>query len=108
MLKIRKGDKVRVIMGSDKGKEGTVEILFPKKGTAYVPGVSMYKKHVKANVARDGKGGVYELFRPIAVNKLSLLDPKSGKPTRVKFQISGDKKLRISAKSNELLDTITK
>jgi large subunit ribosomal protein L24 len=108
MLKIKKGDKVRVITGSDKGKEGTVEVVFPKKGTAYVPGVGLYKKHVKAQVARDGKGGVYELFRPIAVSKLAVIDPKSGKPTRIKFQISGDKKLRVSAKSNELIDSVTK
>jgi len=108
MLKIRKGDKVRVITGSDKGKEGTVEVVFPKKGTAYVPGVGLYKKHVKAQVARDGKGGVYELFRPIAVSKLAIIDPKTGKPTRVKFQISGEQKLRISAKSNELIDSVTK
>ncbi len=108
MLKIKKGDKVKVITGSDKGKEGTIEILFPKKGTAYVPGVGLYKKHIKAAVARDGKGGVYELFRPIAISKLAIVDPKSGKPTRVKFQVSGDKKLRVSAKSNELIDSITK
>ncbi len=108
MLKIRKGDKVQVITGSDKGKEGVVEIVFPKKGTAYIPGVGLYKKHVKAQVARDGKGGVYELFRPIAMSKLAIVDPKTGKPTRVKFQISGDKKIRVSAKGNELINTVTK
>lgn len=108
MLKIKKGDKVKVITGSDKGKEGTIEILFPKKGTAYVPGVGLYKKHVKASVARDGKGGVYELFRPIAISKLAIMDPKSGKPTRVKFQVVGGKKLRVSSKSNELIDSVTK
>ncbi len=105
MLKIKKGDKVRVILGADRGKEGTVEVVFPKKGTAYVPGVGLYKKHVKPSVARDGKGGIYELFRPIALSKLAVIDPKSGKPTRVKFQISGDKKVRIAAKSNQLIDT---
>lgn len=108
MLKIKKGDKITVITGSDKGKTGTVEIVFPKKGTAYIPGIGLYKKHVKAQTARDGKGGVYELFRPIAVSKIAVVDPKSGKATRVKFQMSGDKKLRVSAKSNELIDTVTK
>jgi large subunit ribosomal protein L24 len=105
MLKIKKGDKVKVISGADRGKEGVVEIMFPKKGTAFIPGVGLYKKHVKPQVARDGKGGVYELYRPIAVNKLALVDPKSGKTTRVKFQVTGDKKVRITAKGNNLIDT---
>ena len=105
MLKIKKGDKVKVITGSDRGKEGTVEALFPKKGTAFVPGVGLYKKHIKPQNARDGKGGVYELYRPIAVSKLALVDPKSGKPTRVKFTVSEDKKLRVSTKSGDLIDT---
>lgn len=105
MLRIKKGDKVKVIAGADRGKEGTVEVLFPKKGTAFIPGVGLYKKHIKAQVARDGKGGVYEMYRPIAVTKLALVDPKSGKPTRVKFQITGDKKVRIAVKSGQLIDT---
>lgn len=104
MLKIKKGDKVVVIAGSDRGKEGVVEAFFPKKMKAFIPGVGMYKKHVKAQVARDGKGGVYELFRPISVNKIALVDPKTGKNTRVKFSISGKQKMRVATKSNELID----
>ncbi len=105
MLRIKKGDKVKVIAGADRGKEGTVEVLFPKKGTAFIPGVGLYKKHIKAQVARDGKGGVYEMYRPIAVTKLALVDPKDGKATRVKFQVTGDKKVRIAVKSGQLIDT---
>ena len=104
MLKIKKGDKVVVILGADRGKTGVVERVFPKKGTASVPNVGLYKKHVKAQNARDGKGGVFELFRPIALSKLALVDPKTGKPTRVKFTVSGERKIRVATKSNELLD----
>lgn len=105
MLKIKKGDKVRVMTGKDRGHEGVVERVFPKKGTAFIPGIGIYKKHIKAQNAVDGKGGVYELSRPIALSKLSLIDQKSGKPTRVSFEISGDKKVRKAVKSHEFIDT---
>lgn len=101
MLRITKGDKVIVLTGKDRGKEGVVEKLFPKKGTAFVPGVGMYKKHIKPQMARDGKGGVFELFRPIALSKIALLDPKTGKATRVGFKTEKDSKVRVAKKSGQ-------
>ncbi len=104
MQKIKTGDKVMVMRGKDKGREGTVERVFPKKGTAFIPGVNIYKKHIKKAVAADGKGGVYEIPRPIALSKLAVIDPKTKKPTRVGFKVEGGKKLRISKKSKVILD----
>lgn len=105
MLRIKKGDKVRVISGSDRGVEGVVERVYPKLNKALILGVGMYKKHVSAKKSRDGKGGVFELPRPIDISKISLLDPKSGKPTKVGFTLSGDKKLRVARSSKQLIDT---
>lgn len=106
MLKIKKGDKVKVIAGSDKGREGVVEKVFPKKGTAFVPGVSVYKKHISSKTAVDGKGGVYELSRPISIAKLAFIDPKTNKTTRVRFEVSKDKKVRVAVKSKQIIDKI--
>ncbi len=104
MQKIKTGDKVMVMRGKDKGREGTVERVFPKKGTAFVPGINIYKKHIKKQMAADGKGGIYEIPRPITLSKLAVIDPKTKKPTRVGFKVEGGKKLRISKKSGVILD----
>jgi len=104
MLKLKVGDKVRVTAGKDKGREGTIEKIYPKTGKAVVPGINVYKKHIKKALAADGKGGIYELPRPVNISNLVLLDPKTNKPTRVGFKVEGGKKLRISKKSGSLLD----
>ena len=102
MLKIKIGDKVKILSGKDKGREGQIEKIFPKKKTVLVPGLNMYKKHIKA---RDGqKGGIYDLPRPIAVSKLALICPKCKKQTRVAFELKDGKKLRICAKCRNLVD----
>jgi len=104
MLKYKVGDKVRVLLGKDKGREGVIERVYPKSRKALVPGVNMYKRHIKKAMARDGKGGVYEMPRPILLAKLAVLDPKTGKPVRVGFKIEGGKKLRVSRKTGVILD----
>lgn len=104
MLKFTKGDKIIVRTGKDRGREGVIEKVFPKKGTALVPGINVYKKHVKKEIARDGKGGVYEIPRPISLSKISLMDPKTNKTTRVGFRIEGDKKVRVAKKSKTILE----
>ncbi len=104
MLKYKTGDKVVVISGKDKGREGTIERIYPKKGVAIVSGVNIYKKHIKKALARDGKGGIYEVPRPIDLSKLMIIDPKIGKPTRVAFKVEGGKKLRVSKKSGVIVD----
>lgn len=89
--------------GKDKGREGVIEVLVGGE-KALVQGVNIYKKHVKKSQTKDSKGGVFEIPRPIALNKLAVLDPKTGKPTRVGFRIEGDKKVRVSKKSGTILD----
>ena len=105
MLKYRIGDQVRVLSGKDKGREGKIEKIFPKKGTAIVAGVNVYKKHVKKSVARDGKGGIYDLNRPIRLSKLAVIDPKSNKKTRIGFKEEGGKKYRVAKKSGVIVET---
>lgn len=106
MLKFRTGDKIKVMTGKDKGREGTIEKIFPADAKALVPGVNIFKRHIKKAVAADEKGGIYEIPRPIALSKLAIIDPKTGKPTRVGFKVQAGKKLRIAKRSGSLLDKI--
>ena len=108
MLKYKVGDTVKILSGKDRGREGKIERIFPKKGTALIPETNIYKKHVKKALARDGKGGIYEIPRPIRLSKLAVIDPATKKPTRIGFKVQGGKKLRIAKKSNKLLDAKTK
>lgn len=107
MLKFKTGDTVQVRSGKDKGRTGVIQAVLPKVSKAYVEGVNMYKKHVKKAIAQDGKGGVYDLPRPISLSKLSVIDPKTKKPTRVSFKVEGGKKLRVSSKGT-ILDSVKK
>lgn len=101
MLHIKKDDTVFVLSGNDKGKKGRVLSIDPKKGRAIVEGINMIKKSTKPT-AQHPQGGIIEKEAPIALCKLAVLDPKSGKPTRVGFKIKEDgKKVRISKKSGE-------
>lgn len=104
MNKFKVGDKIIVGSGKDRGREGTIENI--TKGRALVQGVNVYKKHMKKNLTRDNKGGIFDIPRPISLDRLSVLDPKTGKPTRVGFRIEGDKKVRISKISGVILDKI--
>ncbi len=104
MLKLKKGDSIKVLQGKDKGREGKIEIIFPRKGTILVPGINVYKKHVKKSVARDGKGGIYEVPKAISVSKIALVCPKCKKSTRVGFKSLNGKKERICKKCQKLID----
>ena len=106
MNKFKVGDKVKVRLGKDKGREGSIEAIV--KGKALVQGVNVYKKHVKKSLTRDNKGGIFDIPRPIDLSKLSVIDPKTGKTTRVGFKFEGDKKVRIAKRSGVLLDKIKK
>jgi|SRR5581483_5696371 len=98
MYKFKKGDTVKIASGKDKGREGKIEKVFPKKDEVLVPGINIYKKHVKAALTIDGKGGIYELPRPINVAKIAIICPNCKKPTRIGFKIEKDKKVRICKK----------
>jgi len=96
-MKIRKGDKVKVISGKDKGKIGKIIRSLPKTGKVVVEGVNVLKKHQKPR--RQGeKGGRITFPAPIDVSNVQLICSKCGKPTRIGFDISGEKKVRICKK----------
>ena len=98
MLKFKKGDTVKITIGKDKGKEGKIEKILPKKGLVLVPGINIYKKHVKPALTVDGKGGIYEYSRAMNVAKLAIICPNCKKQTRVGFKIEKDVKVRICKK----------
>lgn len=100
---IKKGDKVTVLSGEDKGKEGVVLEMLPKKGKAIVEGINVVKKHQKPS-ATNPQGGIEETEAPIYVSKLMLVDPSTGKPTRVGRKADEDGKLvRYSKKTQEII-----
>ena len=96
-MKIKKGDKVRVIKGKDRGRENTVEKVFPKEGKVLVSGLNIYKKAVRPT-QQNQKGGIFDVTKPLPVENVVLLCPKCKKPTRVGYQIEGGKKQRICKK----------
>ena len=100
-LHIKKGDTVYVNAGEDKGKTGRVLKVLSSKNRAVVEGINMVTKATKPN-AKNPQGGLVKMEAPIHVSNLQLLDPKSGKPTRVGYKVNEDgKKVRISKKSGE-------
>jgi large subunit ribosomal protein L24 len=101
-LKIKSGDIVRVIAGDHKGSEGKILRVLREKNKAIVEGVNMVSKHTKPS-AKNPQGGIVKKEAPIHVSNLSLIDPKSKETTKVGFKEEGDKKVRFSKKSNQVL-----
>jgi len=101
-LKIKKGDKVVILSGKDKGKHGEVTKSFPKEGKVIVAGVNIATRHRKATQANP-QGGLERSEAPLHVSKVAIEDPKTGKPTRVRFEMQGDKKVRVAVKSGQVL-----
>ncbi|MCS6789412.1 MAG: 50S ribosomal protein L24 [Bacteroidia bacterium] len=101
-LHIRRGDLVKVLSGEDRGKTGRVLRVFPKKQTAIVEGVGIIKKRVRKS-QRYPQGGVVEMERPIHVSKLQVIDPSTGKPTRIGRRLENGKWVRYAKKSGKTL-----
>ena len=101
--KIKKGDNVVVLSGKDKGRTGTVQKVMPKDGKIVVEGVNVAARHRKASQANP-QGGIDRFEAPMHISKVALADPKTGKPTRVRFEIRDGKKVRVAAKSGELIN----
>ena len=99
--KLRKGDKVIVLAGKDKGKEGTITSVDPKAGKAVVEGVNVAIRHTKQS--QTDQGGRIPKAMPIDLSNLSLLDAK-GKATRVGFKTDGDKKVRFAKTTGDVID----
>lgn len=102
-MHVKKGDKVMVISGKDKGKEGIILEAFPKKDRVIVEGVNVVKKHAKPSQANP-QGGIIEIEAAIHVSNVMPIDPKTGEPTRVGYQVVDGKKVRVAKKSGEVLD----
>jgi large subunit ribosomal protein L24 len=101
--KIKKGDRVVILSGKDKGKTGEVTKAMPKDGKVIVSGVNIITRHKKPTQASP-QGGLEKSEAPLHVSKVAIADPKSGKPTRVRFDIQGDKKVRVAVKSGETIN----
>ena len=101
-LKIKSGDVVRVIAGDHKGAEGKIVRVIRDKNKAIVEGINMVSKHTKPS-AKNPQGGIVKKEAPIHISNLSLIDPKSKEATKVGFKQEGDKKVRFSKKSNQVL-----
>ena len=99
-LHIKKGDTVYVNAGNDKGKTGKVLEVIPAKDRAIVEGVNIVSKSTKPN-AQHPQGGIIKQEAPIHISNLQLIDPKSGKPTRVAMKVEDGKKVRVAKKSGE-------
>ncbi|ACG56966.1 ribosomal protein L24 [Hydrogenobaculum sp. Y04AAS1] len=108
-FKIKRGDKVKVLAGKDRGKISTVEFLDSKSGKAIVKNINIAKKHVKAIEGRR-EGGIYEIELPMPISKVMLVCPKCEKPTRVGFRIEEKdgvvRKYRYCKKCNENIDLV--
>jgi large subunit ribosomal protein L24 len=100
MRRLRVGDVVVVIRGEDKGKRGKISRILADRDQVVVEGVHTVKRHVKATAQRPG--GILEVEAPLASSKVMLADPEGGAPTRIKFKVEKDKKVRV-AKSGATL-----
>lgn len=99
-LKIRKGDRVVVLSGKDKGKESVVTRALPEKGKVVVEGVNTAKRHTKSRTATE-PGGIHDKDMPIDVSNVAVISPKDGKATRVGFKVVEGKKIRICKRTGE-------
>ncbi len=101
--RIKKGDRVTVISGRNKGKAGEVVRILTKRDRAIVQGVNMVKRHRRASAA--GPGGIDEIEAPIHISNLAHIDPKTSLPTRVGYRFMEDgRKMRFAKRSGEILD----
>ena len=101
-MRIKKGDKVVVIAGSEKGKEGTISKVLPKEEKVIIAGINMVKKHVKPNQA-EPEGKITEKEAPIHISNVALVDPKTKTATKVRYEIKDGKKVRVAKKSSTVV-----
>ncbi len=101
--KLKKGDRVIVIAGKDKGKKGVISKVMPDDGRAIVDGINLVRRHQKQSAAQEG--GIITKSAPIQLSNLGIEDPKDGKASRVGFKIAEDgKKVRFAKRSGEVID----
>ena len=103
MAKIKKGDKVVVLAGKDKGRTGEVTQVMPKDGKLLVDGINVHARHRKPT-QENPQGGIDRKPAPLHISNVALADPKDGKPTRVRFEEKDGKRVRVAVKSGETID----
>jgi len=104
-VKIKKNDQVVVIAGRDKGKRGRVLEVVPIRGRIKIEGVAMIKRHQRANPQHNRGGGIIDKEAFIDISNVQLIDPQSGKPTRVSYEVQSDgSKTRVAAASKHSLE----
>ena len=101
--KIKKGDRVVILSGKDKGKHGEVTKSLPKEDKVVVAGVNVITRHKKPSQTNP-QGGLERSEAPLHVSKVALEDPKTGRATRVRFEVRDGKKVRVAARSGELIN----
>jgi large subunit ribosomal protein L24 len=101
MARVRKGDRVVVISGDDKGKQGKIVRVLPEREMVVVEGVNLVKKHLAATPQRPG--GILEVEAPMRASKVMPLDPTTGKRTRVRIQVKEGKKIRVAKSGAEIV-----
>ena len=101
--KIKKGDKVVVLSGKDKGRHGEVTRVMPKDGKVLVSGINVAARHRKPTQTNP-QGGIERREAPMHISKVAIEDPKTGKPTRVRFEERDGKKVRVAVRSGELIN----
>lgn len=102
MLKIKKGDQVKILRGKDKGRTGVIEKVIFKKNQAVIDGVNIVKKHVKPQGEKQ-PGGIVEIAKPLDLSKIGLICPKCKAVTRVGFKQGGKDKKRVCKKCKEII-----
>ncbi|HCS78463.1 TPA: 50S ribosomal protein L24 [Patescibacteria group bacterium] len=101
-MKIKKGDEIMVTGGKDRGKRGKVETVLTKESAVVVPGLNVFKRHMKKRDAQN-PGGIVDIPRALPLARVALICPKCKKPTRVGFQAAGKEKHRICSKCKQLI-----
>lgn len=92
-MKLKRGDKVKILSGKDKGRTGKIDKVYPHQNKVLIAGINIYKKHIKKS-EKVPQGGVVDLPRPIYASKVGIICPKCGKVARIGFESSGNKKFR--------------
>lgn len=105
-MHVKKGDKVKVLSGKDRGKEGVILEVYPKKERVLVEGVNIVKKHAKPS-QDNPQGGILSQEAAIHVSNVLPLDPKTNEPTRVGFEVRDGKKYRVSKKTGEVFNDVS-
>lgn len=101
-MKIKKGDKVKIIAGSDKGKEGIVQAVYPKINKVVVENVNVHKRHKKPT-QQEPEGSVLDIYVPIDASKVALIDPKTKKICKVGYKMSEKGKIRVNKKTGNAI-----